>query len=255
MRIGVVGTGNVAYHLCKSLENSGHSVSVVSSRTLKKAAEFCAKLYEAKPINHLDFSAFKTDIIFLAVKDEAIEECSKKIVAKNDCLLVHLSGSKCLNEMVCEYEKAVFYPLMSFSKQSSVSWKEIYIFIECNSDSVFSKLSALAQSLGSKTKKINADEKKALHIAAVFAQNFGNHMLKIASDICQAEGIPFSTLKPLIEQGVQKCFLIGPEQSQTGPAVRNDQSTLDDHFNFLEGNPELQKLYRVISEHIVATYS
>lgn len=254
MKIAIVGTGNIAFHLAKGLENGGQTIVAISSRDLKKAKSFCENLYEAQPINHLDFSAFKVDLVFLAVTDTAISTSSSQLKAPKDCAVVHLSGSKSIDELKTQQPKGVFYPLFSFSKNSLINWSDVPVFLQSDNQATLAKMEAIAKAFKSKHQTVTAHEKRALHVAAVFAQNFGNHLLKIASDICGAENIPFQTLKPLVEQGIKKSFAKGPESSQTGPAMRKDQTTISDHLSFLEGNPELQKIYETLTQHIIQTY-
>jgi len=256
MKIAIVGTGNVAYHLSKALDSSGcHRVVAVSSRSVKKATVLCEQLYRAVPMNHTDFREFEPDIIFLAIKDDFIAEYSSKILAHNDCLLVHLSGNYSYEIMQTQLVRAVFYPLYSFTKDYEVVWNHVSFFIESETPNAYTKLFNIANTLKSSCYPVSSHQKKALHVAAVFAQNFTNHLLKIAYDICEVESLPFKALQPLVEHGIRKAFDINPEASQTGPAIRNDQYTVISHLNFLQDNPELYAIYQMLSNHITQTYS
>ena len=82
-----------------------------------------------------------------------------------------------------------------------------------------------------------------LHLAAVFVNNFTNHMLVQGREIALKAGFSFEILSPLIQETIAKALELGPENSQTGPAVRNDKNTIEKHLELLSFSPELPRIY------------
>jgi predicted short-subunit dehydrogenase-like oxidoreductase (DUF2520 family) len=148
----------------------------------------------------------------------------------------------------------VLYPLQTFSKAKKVDFKTTPIFIESNTEEAEKVLTLLAQAISQQVAKITSEERKALHLAAVFASNFTNHMLTISKDILQQNSIDFTFLKPLILETITKSLALGPDQAQTGPAMRGDLEILDKHLEFLQEDESVAEIYKVISQHIVDRY-
>jgi predicted short-subunit dehydrogenase-like oxidoreductase (DUF2520 family) len=112
----------------------------------------------------------------------------------------------------------------------------------------------MAKSISKEVRKIGSEERKALHVAAVFASNFSNHMLTISKEIMQQNSLNYEWLKPLITETINKSMYIGPENAQTGPAKRGDLNILDNHLEFLQGQESIAEIYKVVSQHIIDTY-
>jgi predicted short-subunit dehydrogenase-like oxidoreductase (DUF2520 family) len=148
----------------------------------------------------------------------------------------------------------VFYPLQTFTKAKKIDFKEIPIFVESENSQVEKVLVKMGKAISKKVSKVSSEDRKALHIAAVFASNFTNHMLTIAEDILDQHKLEFELLKPLIVETVNKSLSIGPEKSQTGPAKRGDLEILDHHYEFLKSDEHLAEMYKLISQHIVDRY-
>jgi predicted short-subunit dehydrogenase-like oxidoreductase (DUF2520 family) len=137
----------------------------------------------------------KTDITIIAVSDDAIETVSSKISTD---FVVHTSGSMPLSALKNNTRKGVFYPLQTFSKKKKVDFTQIPFCIEATTEKDEKLLEKLAGFLSKKIYRISSEQRKAIHVAAVFANNFTNHMYKIAHDICNTHQIPIEILNPLI---------------------------------------------------------
>ncbi|MCX8491522.1 MAG: DUF2520 domain-containing protein, partial [Cyclobacteriaceae bacterium] len=148
----------------------------------------------------------------------------------------------------------VFYPLQSFSKQKKVDFKNIPIFIESQNQETDDFLLLMAKTISNQVVKIESDDRIALHVAAVFASNFTNHMLAISKSILQQNNLDFEWLKPLITETIQKSLAIDPNHAQTGPASRGDLEILDKHLEFLSDDEGVAEIYKIISQHIVNKY-
>ena len=145
----------------------------------------------------------------------------------------------------------VFYPLQTFSKDKELDYKEIPFFIEGSSKSAVDILTSLASLISKNVYEADSDKRKRLHIAAVFACNFANHLVGIADDILKENGMDYTVLLPLLKETIGKLYLLPPSMAQTGPAVRNDTTVMKAHEEMLVDNPEYLGIYRALSQSII----
>jgi len=224
--IAIVGTGNVGTHLFKAFyEVKDVEVSIINSRKL-----------DTLP---------KSDLTIIAVADDAIAEVSSNI---SNSFVVHTSGSVPMNALQNLTSKGVFYPLQSFSKEKEVNFSGIPFCLEAENSKDLSKLERLVSLLGGKIYHINSEQRKRIHIAAVFANNFTNHMYAMANDICKEHDIPFDILHPLIAETSEKIKTMNPLEAQTGPAIRDDQKTIQNHLHLL--NESQKEMYLKLTASI-----
>jgi len=250
LSIVIIGTGNVAFHLATALHKSNHTILQVLGRNKMAAAELAKKV---KAKSESDFKKVNTtaDIYIIAVKDDAIEKVAAQLKLNNKILL-HTSGTintKALKASSKNY--GVFYPLQTFSKNKKVNFSDVPICIEANNKTTASTLVALAQSISKKVYVINDTQRRNLHLAAVFACNFSNHLYAIAAQMLQKNKLSFDLLKPLIAETAEKIKEQTPAQAQTGPAVREDDKTINTHLKMLSKNKTLKKIYTLMSEEII----
>jgi predicted short-subunit dehydrogenase-like oxidoreductase (DUF2520 family) len=222
----LIGNGNVATHLNNAfLDVDNIHVTQISSRKLDVIPQ--------------------ADVTIIAVSDDAISEVSSKI--KNS-FVVHTSGSVSLNDLKNESKKGVFYMLQTFSKDKKVDFSEVPFCLEAEDDNDYQLLETLAKSIGKNIYPINSEQRKTLHVAAVFVNNFTNHLYKIGNDICKENNVPFEVLQPLIKETALKIEELSPKKAQTGPAIRNDKKTIKNHLNLLDKNQ--QKIYKTLTKSI-----
>jgi predicted short-subunit dehydrogenase-like oxidoreductase (DUF2520 family) len=254
--VSFVGAGNLAWHLAPALDNAGYTVLEVYSRSKKNALALVNKLYQAEVKEDLDFSDSKANIFVLSVTDDALPEVLHEIILPDNAILVHTSGSQPLLILstAATLNTGVFYPLQTFTKQKKVDFSEIPLFVECMNPEVEKHLMKMGKAISKKVLAINASKRMALHVAAVFASNFTNHMLTISKSIMDVSDLPYDWVKPLISETINKSLAIGPEAAQTGPAVRGDLETLDRHMALLQEDGEIAELYQLISQHIINTH-
>ncbi len=257
MNVSFIGSGNVAWHLAPALDNTDFTVKEVFSRNPLNAAALVKLLYEAEVKASLDFSTSTSQIFIIATADDAIQDIVREIVLPENAVLVHTSGSQPVSILgyAATPNVGVFYPLQTFSKVKKVAWADIPIFLESENRETEKILMAMGKSISEHVFKITSHERKALHVAAVFAANFTNHMLLIAQDIMKENSLSFDWLKPLIAEMITKSLALGAEHAQTGPARRGDFETLDKHMDFLEGDETRTAIYKLISQQIVDRYS
>ncbi|WP_194776452.1 Rossmann-like and DUF2520 domain-containing protein [Pararhodonellum marinum] len=252
-KIVLLGTGHVAWHLAPAMENAGHHVLQVYGRNIKAASKITERLYEAEPKDDLDFSESKAEIFILAVSDSAISEIADKVILPEDSILVHTSGTVPLDYL--NYSSAsftgIFYPLQTFTAGRELEMDDVPFILESDDQTTLQKLKKLAKSLSPLQYVVKSKDRKALHIAAVFSNNFTNHMIRIAEEVMRRQGLDFDMLKPLIIETIGKSLEMGSKYAQTGPAIRNDFETLEDHVHFLNYNEQLAEIYKQISQDII----
>jgi predicted short-subunit dehydrogenase-like oxidoreductase (DUF2520 family) len=257
MNVSFIGSGNLATHLATALDNTDFPVREVFSPNIKNAKALVEKLYEAKAVPSLDFSSSRSKIFIIAVPDDEIRGVIEQLIIPANAILLHTSGSQPISLFgyAPTNNTGVFYPLQTFTKEKKVDWREIPIFIESENPETEKVMLSMANAISKKIIKITSAQRKALHVAAVFASNFTNHMLTLANDIASNNKIDFNYLKPLIVETINKSLSIGPENAQTGPAKRGDLEVLDNHMQFLEYDQTLSEIYRIVSQHILDRYS
>lgn len=249
-----IGAGNLANHLSKALQSSGFNISQIYSRTELSARNLADKLRTqyTTSIKNIDSEA---DVYFVALKDSVVENVLSQINFKNK-LLVHCSGSLPLSILKKYSENiGVLYPLQTFSKNRSVEFISIPVFIESNSVDNERKLHEIASKISNSVSVLNSEKRMFLHISAVFACNFVNHFYTVSSEILNLNEIPFEVLKPLILETALKVQKMDPTNSQTGPAVRFDENIISAHLKLLKGINDYEELYKSISKSIFEHHS
>ena len=250
MRITIIGSGNVATHLAAAFKNAGHSIVQVYSRNMHNAS-LLAYHVKADAIDDLNLIGPETDLFVIAVKDDAIEEVASAL-AKHNKLIVHTSGATDLQALLKYTPNAgVFYPLQTFSKTKEVNFNAVPLCIEGANEQITSVLNELAYTISQNVYKVNSDQRKTLHLAAVFACNFPNYLYYLSQQLLADQNLPFDLLRPLILETAEKVQEHLPGAVQTGPAVRNDEKTMNAHLQLLNEKPELQQLYRLLSQGII----
>ena len=248
-KVTIIGSGNVAQHLIVAFQNSqnmGTEIDLI--QVFSRQKESISHLLDLNKITDDLESLEEADLYIIAVSDDAIAAVSSQLPFKNR-LVVHTSGSISLNALDDDNRKGVFYPLQTFTKNKDVDFKTIPICLESENATDFQLLEKVAKMISDKVFAINSEQRKALHVAAVFVNNFTNHLYQIGSEICQENQVPFEILKPLIGETAQKIMLLSPEEAQTGPAKRNDSSTIKAHEAFLSDENHL-KIYKTLTQSI-----
>jgi len=249
MKIVVLGSGNVATHLAKALKAKGEEVVQVYSPNLVNAA-LLADSIAAEAVNDLNAIKTNADLYIISVKDDAIESIAKRLKAVNG-LVVHTSGTTDINVLSAHVKHAgVFYPLQTFSKTKEMVFDRIPLCIEATDATQLDILHKLASKLSQQVYELGGDKRKVLHLAAVFACNFPNHLYALANQVLQQNGLDFEIIRPLIAETADKVMTNLPENVQTGPAVRADESTINKHLSMLNDMPALQEIYQTLSNSI-----
>lgn len=249
-KIVFIGAGNVATQLSFALKKSKYTiVQVVSNH--KSSASTLAKLLNCDYTIVPEKINTTADIYIITVNDDAIEGVVKQLKLKNK-IVVHTSGSVGMNILKSLSKNyGVFYPVQTFSRNGFTDFNPIPICLEANNNSTFKVLESLAISISNNVQKINSEQRKTIHLAAVFACNFSNHLYSIASDILKSSNLSLDILKPLIEETAKKIISNPPSQVQTGPAFRGDKKTMDNHLKMLSSEKKYRQIYKMMSKSII----
>jgi predicted short-subunit dehydrogenase-like oxidoreductase (DUF2520 family) len=246
----ILGAGNVGTHLVKAVQTAENLNLIQWYFRDSKAIQFPIKDVElCHDLNRLKLA----DVYIIAVSDKAVSELSKQLPFENR-LVVHTSGSVAMKQLDMKHRRGVFYPLQTFSLTSDVAFSDVPFCIETmqKEDSKF--LKNLATKMGSPSYMINTEQRQALHLSAVFINNFTNQLYRVAHELSDFKNINFDVLKPLILETAKKVQNMSPYSAQTGPAKRNDQVTINQHMRALENHPEYQSIYEQLTKSIKNTH-
>jgi len=233
MRVVLIGNGRVATNLLPALQQAGHDVVSINSRTLEDLPE-------------------KADIYIIAVKDSALHDViCQAAKGRGEQFFVHTAGSLSLDifEGCCRHY-GVFYPMQTFSKEKQVDFSHVPLFIEASDSLALTTVRSLATSLSNSVYVLSSEERKYLHLSAVFACNFANHCYALSAEILEAHGLPFSVMQPLIDETAEKVRTMHPRDAQTGPAVRSDENVIAAQKALLAVRPDIQEIYDIMSKSI-----
>jgi predicted short-subunit dehydrogenase-like oxidoreductase (DUF2520 family) len=245
IKVSIIGSGNVAQHLIQAFQlNSQIELVQVVARDIKKVAH----LLDSNRITSDYTQLQEADLYIIAVSDDAIAEVSSALPFKNR-LVAHTSGTVALDSLNSNNRRAVFYPLQSFSKDKPIDFKSVPICLEAENEKDVQILKQLAHSISNAFYEINSEQRKALHVAAVFVNNFVNYLYQMGNEICDANAIPFEILKPLIQETANKIATLSPKNAQTGPAKRNDLKTIAAHEEFLKDENQAA-IYKLLTQSL-----
>lgn len=246
--VSFIGCGNVAYNLANQFTQIGVPINLVFSKNNGNSDNF-AKQFNARQALAIEEFNQLDDLVIIAINDDQIVQISKQL-KNSKALVAHTSGSVSMEVMNSISNHGVFYPLQTFTKEKLVEFNNIPICIEANTKQNELLLMKLANSFSSNVQIISSSQRQQIHLAAVFACNFTNHFYHIASELMESSNMDFSLLHPLILESASKIKNHSPLSIQTGPAVRNDQLTINKHLELLKDHPKYQNLYNLVTQSI-----
>lgn len=245
IEIVLLGSGNVATHLFRAFSASeAVRVKQVYNHSKDSLGFFGSQTEITTEISELA----EADIYLMALKDDVIPKMADLLQKKN-ALVAHTSGSVEMQALQKCDRRGVFYPLQTFSKQKKVDYSTIPFCLEANTSEDLELLKKLADEISGNRYEIDSQQRKKLHLSAVFVCNFVNHLYAIGENICRENDIPFDILKPLIKETADKISESSPAEVQTGPAIRKDQSTIDAHLQLLHSS-ENKEIYQLLTSSI-----
>lgn len=248
IKVVVLGAGNVGYHLFSAMHKHPQ-INVVQwyNKSISPIEPF-----EDQTVITTDINTITTaDIYLICVADSAIAQLSNQLSHRKG-IIAHTAGSIAMEQLNTHKHYGVFYPLQSFSKQREIDFSNLPFCLEASDQQSLNKLEQLAVYLSQNIHRVNSQQRKTLHIAAVFVNNFTNHLYAIGEKICEENDLPFAILEPLIIETAKKIEQLSPKDAQTGPALRNDQKTIDNHL--VQLSPNLEKLYNNLTQSIQQHY-
>ena len=248
MQIVLIGSGNVAFHLAKAFTEAQIPISQIFGRNTTELQ----KISEQFSIPFSTETLADADLYIISVSDSSIAEVSSLIKNKN-VLVAHTSGSVSREALSGNYRKSVFYPLQTFSKSKNLDYSKIPFFIDAENENDEDILKNLASKISKNVMLANDEKRKYIHLTAVFACNFVNHLYARAKEISDSQNIPFDYFLPLIDETTQKIHELEPKLAQTGPAIRNDEKVLKLHESLLTDEEKL-KIYKTLNESIKKMY-
>lgn len=244
-----IGTGNIAGFLCNNLKPGIFKIIQVAGRDLVKTAKFAGQ-HNCSYTTSLDQISTSAGFCIIAVNDRSIPEVLEKLPSLS-MPVIHTSGSTPMDIFSEKFlRKGVLYPLQSIHSSNPVPPKEIPFLLEAGSEEVMDLLEKIAGHISGQWIHADSGLRLQAHIAAVFASNFTNHMLALATDLMMGKGLEREMLFPLIRETMMRSFNTHPAKVQTGPAVRNDRNTIEKHLSMLSSLPNFQKMYTFVSDSI-----
>lgn len=246
IKVVIIGSGNVAQHLILAFQKT-KNIDLVQVFARNKNS--VSHLLDSDKIIS-DYNKLKeADLYIISVVDDAIREVAH-LFPYNNKLIAHTSGSVSIDDLCNNNRKGVFYPLQTLSKKKEVDFKSVPLCIEAQNETDLNLLNEIANSISEKVYKISSEQRKSLHVAAVFVSNFVNHLYKIGSDICTEHEVPFEILKPLILETAKKVQVLSPNDAQTGPAKRKDTTTINKHLEILTDENQ-KEIYKLLTKSII----
>ncbi len=249
IKVSILGAGNVGYHLHAVLQNTA-DVQIVQwyNRTNTPLLKYAGTTPTTNNISELK----EADVYLICVSDAVIEPLSIQLGERSG-VVAHTAGSIALSALEAFKNHGVFYPLQTFSKQKEVDFKNIPLCLEANNPESLALLQQLASKIEGPIHLIDSAQRKALHVAAVFVNNFTNHLYAIGEEICKDHQVPFTVLQALIAETADKIKTLSPQHAQTGPALRKDKKTLENHVSLLTDETQKQ-LYTTLTRSIQQFY-
>ncbi len=249
-KLAIIGAGNVATYMASVLFKAGYQINIVYSRTLSKARRLARKV-NARYTCDIEEVDSDTGIWIFALTDQSVIEMAGKIGFKKS-FLIHTAGSLPLDIFAGHADNyGVLYPLQTISGLQPPVNKDMPLCIESNSRRGLARLELLAKSISPVVYEVSSEKRMLLHLAAVFACNFTNHMYALAEEIAERAALPFEMYHALIMETTQKALGSGPSKSQTGPAARNDKIIIQKHLDLLSFSPRAEAIYDMLSRSIM----
>lgn len=251
MNITFIGAGNVASHLSKALHDTGHNIRQIYSRNPDRIKHIAPEL-QAQFTTSFAAILPDSDIYIIAVSDDAIGSIAAQLSVKDTAIVAHTAGTVSIKTLHKFVRHGIFYPLQTFSIDNPIHWATLPFIVQGNDNATEQILYQIADNLSDHIYCLDDEQRKIIHIGAVFVNNFTNYLMTIASDILAQHQLPFDILKPLIQQTAQKVQTQTPQSAQTGPAKRKDLKTIEKQIELLKNMPiEVQNLYKEITQLIM----
>ncbi|MBR6250803.1 MAG: DUF2520 domain-containing protein [Bacteroidales bacterium] len=253
MKATFIGAGNVATHFAKAFAKCGITIDTIYSRNILNAKTL-ATIVDTKATDNLEFIGNDSDIYVISVSDNAIQSVAEAISKKRG-IVVHTSGATSIDALQKHERRGVLYPCMSFTKSVDFDFRTTPLLIEAADDKTCDILMDIAHKISdAKIMYATSEQRRKLHVAAVIASNFTNHLLHLADKYITRNGLDFELLKPLVRQTIEKALATNPFDAQTGPARRHDTNTIERHLELIGDDESLANIYNTLTNSIINSY-
>ena len=250
MDIVFLGAGRLATNLARALHDQGHRIKAVYSRT-QASAEALSAVVGGFPTDSIDALPMEADAFILAVKDAVLGDLIAQLdKGREQQAFFHTAGSVPLSVFGSHSPCGVIYPMQTFSKERQVDFSRVPIFIEGSDEESLALAERIARMVSNDVRTLSSEDRRHLHLAAVFACNFANHCYALSARILEKHGLPFSVMLPLIEETAEKVRTMHPREAQTGPAVRYDENVIAAQMRLLADEPMMRDVYELMSRSI-----
>lgn len=250
MEIVFVGAGRLATNLARALKDAGHHIKAVYSRTIKSASALSAEV-GGVPTDNIDALPLEADAYILSVKDSVLPAVIEQLrKGREKQVFLHTAGSIPMTIFGCHQHCGVLYPMQTFSKEKQVDFSRVHFFIEGSDGQTLTLARNIASGVTTHVHELSSDERRYLHLSAVFACNFANHCYALSAKIMEAHGMSFDAMLPLIKETTDKVETMHPRDAQTGPAIRWDENVMAAQKALLSDEPEMQQIYELMSKSI-----
>jgi predicted short-subunit dehydrogenase-like oxidoreductase (DUF2520 family) len=251
-RISFAGAGNVSAALSRALKSKGSIIEHFVSRNSQKGLSIAESMNATWSADYVFPDS--SGLIIVAVPDHAIEKTLRDIKCNENAVVVHTAGSVGIDVFKGYKHYGIIYPLQTFSQGRNPDFSSVPILTEASDQTTHHLINEISKTISNKVFECDSEKRRMLHLAAVFASNFTNHVLTQGKMIAGRVGFSFDVLEPLLRETIDKALTSGPENSQTGPAFRNDLNTVKKHLEILSFSPELKDIYEIMSNSIMEYY-
>lgn len=251
LRVVIIGSGNVATHLGRGLQQAGLHVVAVMSRNIEHARRLADSLTDCRATDSVADLPAEADLYLIATSDGAVAEVAATMPRVNG-IVAHTSGSVPIDVLrPASGRTAVLYPLQTFSREAEIDLSKVPFFTEASDAATLDAIDSIGRRLSTKVAHADSEHRTTLHIAGVLSCNFVNYLWRLAGETLAKDGYSFDVLEPLITATLRKACEIGPAAAQTGPAARGDRRTIERHISLLP--PDTARLYGELSEAIIVS--
>jgi len=252
---GFIGFGKLGSTLCVALDSNNSIEWIVdSNENSRKKAK--GNFKNDKIISSVQDINIIPQYIFITVEDAAIEKTADELamILKDKLkgvVVLHCSGALPLKILgACEQLGAftgVIHPYQTFyypgnNLLQGIGWS-------VRSQKKGDELVELVKELGGYPFVISDETNitSLYHCSAVVASNFLNTLLSTSEEILQLSGIPSEKFIPqIVKTTIENNFNQNTENKEftlTGPFVRTDLKTIDNHIKALKSDRHLLKIY------------
>lgn len=249
MNIVILGSGNAATHFGQQFQKTEQHIVQIYSKTKANASALAFALH-CPAIDQLSELDLHADLYLIAVTDQAIVSLVEALPKDLKGIVIHCSGATDISVLTRFKNTGVLYPPQSLSKNKAVDFSTVPLCVEGNTDENSAALLQLAQTFAPRSIYCNSTQRLAIHLASVMVNNFSNILYQMAYELLEENKLSFDLIKPIILETAEKVQNHIPITVQTGPAIRQDSTTMQKHLQFISNKPDLQQIYQLLSQEI-----